>query len=243
MNSNWTDDGRGFVFVSTDNKKRIPEIRRAFLSSSMEIIRFETIALPKHLIPVDPHLLKGKLVFPAIDLRNRVRGLWIANEDGSGLRRLTTPINPDSGDVVNHPPSGDNDPRFSPSGSKAAFMRLVEGHSLWQIYVVDVVTGKEVNLSSQYLSQYQFDAVPEWSGDGERLVFWTVDLKKLTFAITSMRPDGTRRATAPSDSDVFHQSPAFFPGTGSGPDSMIVFSTWTVPKWKLKVMRSFSRFK
>ncbi len=243
VNSNWTDDGRGFVFVSTDNKKQTPEIRRAFLSSSMEIIRFETITLPKHLIPVDPHLLKGKLVFPAVDLRNMVRGLWIVNEDGSGLRRLTTPINPDSGEVVNHPTSGDNDPRFSPSGSKVAFMRLVKGHSLWQIYVVDVATGKEVNLSGQYLSKNQIDAVPEWSGDGDRLVFWTVDFKKVVFTITSMRPDGTRRATVPGDSDVFYQSPAFFPGTGSGPDSIIVFSTWTVPKWKLKVMRFFSKFK
>jgi dipeptidyl aminopeptidase/acylaminoacyl peptidase len=88
VNSNWTDDGKGFVFVSTDNRKRVPEIRRAYLNSKMEIARFSTIRLPKHLVPVDPHLHKGRLVFPAVDLRNMVRGLWIAKEDGSGYGNL-----------------------------------------------------------------------------------------------------------------------------------------------------------
>jgi len=241
VNSNWTDDGRGFVFVSTDNKKRIPEIRRAYLTPSMEISRLETISLPKHLIPVDPHLHRGKLVFPAVDLRNMVRGLWIANEDGSGLRRLTTPRNPESGRVIKHPDSGDNDPRLSPDGSKVAFMRLVKGLSLWRVYVVDVITGKETNLSGRHLSKHQIDAVPEWSSDGQRLIFWTVDIKKVTFKINSMRPDGTKRITFPSDPDVLFQSPAFFPGTGSGQNAKIAFSNWKIAKWKMKVRRLFSK--
>lgn len=207
VNSNWTDDGKGFVFVSTDNKKKIPEIRRAYFTPSMEISRFETISLPKQLIPVDPHLWRGKLVFPAVDLRDMVRGLWISNEDGS----------------------------------KVAFMRLVEGHSLWEIYVVDVATGGETNLSDRYLSKHQMDAVPEWSGDGQRIIFWSVDINKVAFKITSMRPDGTGRLTFPSDDDVFYQSPAFFPGTGSGQNAKIAFSTWRVAKWKLNVRRLFTK--
>ena len=243
VNSNWTDDGKGFVFVSTDNNRRIPEIRRAYLTSSMEVSHFETVNLPEHLIPVDPHLHKGKLVFPAVNLQDFVRGLWIANEDGSGLRQLTTPINPDTGKIVKHPNSGDNDPRFSPSGTKVAFMRLVEGHSLWEIYVIDIASSKETNLSSKHLLPQQIDAVPEWSGDSKQLIFWTADIKNIIFSITTMRPDGTERSTILNNPDIFQQSPAFFPGTGSGPNAKIAFSTWEIPKWKLRAGRLLSKIK
>ncbi len=238
VNSNWTDDGKGFVFLSNDNKQRVPEIRRAYLSSEMEVTHFSTIRLPRYLVPVDPHLHKGRLVFPAVDLRNMVRGLWIANEDGSGARKLTTPRDPRTGNIVKHPQSGDNDPRFSPDGSQVAFMRLVSGRGLWSIHTVDVVTGKEKSLTRKYLSPAQFDAVPEWSGDGNKLIFWTVDLKKVHFSITTIRPDGSQRKTVFSQPYQFQQSPAFFPKTGSGPDAKIAFGFRKVPKWKVKLKRA-----
>ncbi len=241
VNSNWTDDGKGFVFLSNDNKKRVPEIRRAYLDEKMEITHSSTIPLPKYLIPVDPHLHKRRLVFPAVDLRNRVRGLWIANEDGSDLRQLTTPRDPDSGRVVKHPASGDNDPRLSPDGSTVAFMRLVKGNGLWSIYTVDVSTGEETSLTRRYLSPTQFDAVPEWSGDGRKLIFWTVDFKKVEFSITTVNPDGSQRETVFQHPYEFQQSPAFFPNTGSGPNAKIAFGVRKVPKWKLKLRRKLVR--
>ncbi len=238
VNSNWTDDGKGFVFVSTDNKNKVPEIRRAYLNSKMEITHFSTIQLPNYLVPVDPHLHKGHLVFPAVDLRDMVRGLWLANEDGSGVRKLTTPTNPGSGDIVKHPASGDNDPRFSPDGSQVAFMRLVQGNGLWSIYTVDVATGEEASLTRRYLSPTQFDAVPEWSGDGGKLIFWTVDIKKVEFTITTINPDGSQRNTVFSHPYEFQQSPTFFPSTGSGPHAKIAFGFRKVPQWKLKLRRA-----
>ena len=204
----------------------------------MEITSFSTIQLPRHLVPVDPHLHKGRLVFPAVDLRDMVRGLWIANEDGSGLRRLTTPRDPGSGEVVKHPASGDNDPRFSPDGSQVAFMRLVNGNGLWSIYTVDVATGKEMSLTRRDLSPVQFDAVPEWSGDGSKLIFWSVDFKKVQFSITTINPDGSQRSTMFNHPDEFQQSPAFFPNSGSGPNARIAFGFRKVAKWKLKVRRA-----
>jgi dipeptidyl aminopeptidase/acylaminoacyl peptidase len=241
VNSNWTDDGKGFVFLSNDNKKRVLEIRRAYLNSKMEITHFSTIRLPKYIVPVDPHLHKGRLVFPAVDLRNMQRGLWIANEDGSDLRKLTTPRDPDSGKPVKHPDSGDNDPRFSPDGSQVAFMRLVKGKGLWSIYTVDVATGKEASLTRKHLSPTQLDAVPEWSGDGNLLIFWTADIKKVEFSITSLKPNGSKRYTVLKNPYQFHQSPAFFPNTGSGPHAKIAYSVRNVPKWQVKLRRLLSK--
>jgi dipeptidyl aminopeptidase/acylaminoacyl peptidase len=238
VNSNWTDDGKGFVFLSNDNKKRVPEIKRAYLNDEMEITRISTIKLPKHLVPVDPHLHKGRLVFPAVDLRDMVRGLWIANEDGSGARKLTTPRDPESGKIVKHPHSGDNDPRLSPDGSQVAFMRLMKGKGLWSIYTVNVATGVEKSITRRHLSPVQFDAVPEWSGDGSKLIFWTVDFKKIRFSITTTRPDGSQRNTVFSKPYEFQQSPAFFPNSGSGPNARIAFGFRKVPEWKVKLRRA-----
>jgi Tol biopolymer transport system component len=237
VNSNWTDDGKGFVFLSNENKKKIPEIRRAYLNSKMGITRISTIRLPKYLVPVDPHLHKGRLVFPAVDVRDMTRGLWIANEDGSNVRKLTTPRDPGSGKIVKHPQSGDNDPRFSPDGSHVAFMRLVKGNGLWSIHTVNVATGVERSLTRKQLSATQFDAVPEWSGDGRKLIFWTVDLKKVQFSITTIKPDGSQRETAFLKPYEFQQSPAFFPRTGSGPNSRVAFGFRKIPKWKVKLRR------
>jgi dipeptidyl aminopeptidase/acylaminoacyl peptidase len=164
--------------------------------------------------------------------------LWIANEDGSGVRKLTTPRDPVSGEVVKHPASGDNDPRFSPDGSQVAFMRLVSGNGLWSIHTVDVATGVEKSLTRKHLSPVQFDAVPEWSGDGSKLIFWTVDFKKVQFSITTTRPDGSQRNTVFSKPYEFQQSPAFFPKSGSGPNARIAFGFRKVPEWQVKLRRA-----
>jgi Tol biopolymer transport system component len=208
----------------------------------MEVSRTERVVLPEYLVAVDPHLHRGKMVFPAVDLRSMVRALWIVNEDGSNLRQLTHPLHPDSRALVLHPGSGDNDPRFSPDGSEVAFMRLIDGHSLWSIYVVDVASGRERNLSQQYLSEKQMDAVPEWSGDGKLLTFWNVDLNKITFDIVTMRADGSERKIRWHNPDLFQQSPAFFPKSGSGPKARIAYSTQHIAQWKLKVARFLANF-
>ena len=106
---------------------------------------------------------------------------------------------------------------------------------------MDTATGRERNLSQSYLGDEQMDAVPEWSGDGKRLLFWTVDLKKVTFDVVSMKADGSERTKVLSDPSIFQQSPTFFPATGSGPKARIAYSTQRVPAWKLKAAR-FLRF-
>ena len=236
-NSNWTEDGKSFVYLSTDNLKKRPELRRVYLNTKMQIQNTETIQLPDHLIPVDPHLYNGKLVFPAVDVRNMSRGLWIANADGSNVKKLTVPKDPDSGKLLKHPKSGDNDPRLSPDSSKVTFMRLIDGKELWSIYVIDLSNGKETQLTKQPFDNKRMDAVPEWSGDGNKLIFWTVDLKQVAFSITTIKPDGTERKTALHNPYLFFQSPSFFPNTGSDATSKIAFSVWKVPRWKIKLRR------
>jgi hypothetical protein len=117
-------------------------------------------------------------------------------------------------------------------------MRLVNGKGLWSIHTVDVTTGIEKSLTRKYLSPTQLDAVPEWSGDGAKLIFWTVDIKKVRFSITTIKPDGSHRNTVFSQPYEFQQSPTFFPKTGSGQDARIAFGFRKVPAWKVKLRRA-----
>ena len=243
VNSNWIEDGKGFVYVSSDNEKHLPEIRRAYLSDTMLVERTETIKLPEQLVPVDPHLHRGRLAFVAVDLKNMNRGLWIADEDGSNARQLTFPKHPETGRLLKHPHGGDNDPRISPDGSEVAFMRLIDNHALWQVYVLDLASGSERNISAAFLNKSQMDAVPEWSGDGNLLTFWSVDLDEVTFDVVVAQPDGSGRRKVISNPRMFQQSPAFFPGSGSGAKARLAYSTQKVSGWKLRAARLLSWFR
>ena len=80
-------------------------------------------------------------------------GLFIVNADGSDLKRFS--------DVKD-----DDDPEWSPDGSRVAFAR---GGSL---VTIDVETGatKEIIASSKPGAQYVYS--PTWSSDSERIAFF-----------------------------------------------------------------------
>ena len=64
----------------------------------------------------------------------------------------------------------ENNPALSPDGTKVAFHAGDPIDMLsWEIYVLDLVTGEEIQLTDNRV----LDGHPDWSPDGSRLVFGT----------------------------------------------------------------------
>jgi tricorn protease len=110
------------------------------------------ISLPA-LAQADTHLLRyptiarGKVAFSYLG------SIWIADEDGSNVRRLT--VN-QSRDVV---------PRFSPDGSQIAFSSNRAGN--YDVYVVPADGGKPRQLTFHSAD----DMVVGWTPDGKKVLF------------------------------------------------------------------------
>jgi TolB protein len=79
-------------------------------------------------------------------------GIWVIKPGGFGPARLTT--NPN-----------DTVPAWSPDGSRLAFISTRAGN--WELYLVDVATGKETRLTDNAAA----DVAPTWSPDGKQLAF------------------------------------------------------------------------
>jgi tricorn protease len=94
-----------------------------------------------------PTYSKGKVAFSYLG------DLWIANENGSGVLRLT---DNQARDVY---------PRFSPDGSQIAFSSNREGN--YNVYVIPATGGKPRQLTFHSAD----DNVVGWSPDGKRIVF------------------------------------------------------------------------
>jgi Tol biopolymer transport system component len=87
--------------------------------------------------------LAGKITF-----ETRTGGdIYMVNADGSGLRRVTTGL----------------DPTFSPDGARLAYARWDAPHG---IFVFDLSTGQEQRVASANRPRS-----PAWSNDGSKLVF------------------------------------------------------------------------
>ncbi len=228
-NSYWTPDGKALLYVSTNNPGRRPQINRIDLNDNMEIQNITELPVPEYLLPVDPHQVDNLIVFPAINITRKDRGIWIMNADGTNLRQLTYPKeDPEGKDpIAGHKAgTGDNDPKLSPDGSKIAFMRHIKGRYHWHIYVVDVETGEEKDLSAAYipLGYPAVDAMPEWSSDGKLLIYWYVDLKINQRDLYTMKPDGSERKRIPLPRRHFYTDVSFFPGEGSGRKARVILS-------------------
>jgi hypothetical protein len=78
----------------------------------------------------------------------------------------------------------DYDPKWSPDGTRIAYYS-VETDGSWDVYVVDVLSGNEVNLTE---SQGIHDYTPDWSADGARLVFGST--REPGGGLYTMNPDG-----------------------------------------------------
>lgn len=218
-NASWVDGGNGLIWISSDNPKRLPQIMKIDLRTK-KVTRMPT---PDGVACTDPHLVNDVFVFPAVNQTNNP--LYIMAPDGSQSRKLTTP---DVGRVLfggKHSP-GDYDPRISPDGSQVAFMRLY-GSEGWRVYVKDIKTGKEQDLSGEG----SIDTLPAWSSDGKLLVFWHIDKRNLKeMGLYTMKPDGSDRRMIAVPRGYLHGHPAFHPLDGSSGDPRIIYRATKAPQ-------------
>jgi Tol biopolymer transport system component len=220
-NSTWSSDGRFLVWLTTENPQRRPQLRKIDLKTR----KITNIPTPPGLATTDPHVVGNRIVFPVVG--GDAHYLWIMDLDGRNGKRLTFPNFGTSKRAGKHQ-LGDYDPKLSPDGSKVAFMRLY-GKEGWRIFVVDVKTGIERDLSGPH----RIDTLPDWSSDGKRLLFWHIDKKALhRMGLYTMRPDGSDRRMIPLPRGYLHGHPHFFPNSGSSPNAKIIYRATKAPRLK-----------
>lgn len=221
-NSYWTPDSKGLVYMSNDNPdKRTLTLKRI----DLKLRKSETIS-PSSLSWVsDPHQLGNKITFPAADDINGIRAIWEYNLESKKLKRITTPVLYNKGKMVEEPPPGDSDPKWSPDGKMIALTRH-HGDSTFENIVVDLTTGKELSISPRGA----IDVMPEWSSDGKLLVFWHVNMKNFSeIGLYTIKPNGKNRTMIPLPPGYHFKMPAFFPNDGSSPNARIIFTGKYVP--------------
>jgi Tol biopolymer transport system component len=216
-NGDWTPDGKGIIYISTDNPQRSPEIRQIDLQTR-KVARLPT---PAGIKASDPHRVAGKLVFPEKVGGRGADPLWVMNVDGSGARQVTRPPRSSSAPGL----YGDFDPKLSPDGSKVAFMRI-DGGDGWRVMVLDLATGEERSLTPKGVIEWQ----PTWSSDGRLLLFVHLDKQHLKdTGLYTMTPDGKQRTKVPLPPGYLYNHGYFFPGDGSSPKARIIFNATPKP--------------
>ena len=213
-NSYWTPDGKSIIYVSSDN----PEKKGRIYLLDIETRTRKQLSTPDGYDAGDPYTDGTHVVFPA--RKPNVRGghvIHIMNMDGTGFRRLSS--------VPQRQAKGEYDPKISPDGKKVAFMRAGKKGMKGEInlIVTDINTGAESNLSVP--ASNNWDAMPEWSSDGKRLIFWHVNRKEpLKSGLYTITADGSDRRRISLPKGYQYTICSFWPGTGSGPDAKIIFS-------------------
>ena len=88
--------------------------------------------------------------------RDGERGIYVADAEGQDVRRVTSP-----GFAAV--------PSWSPDGKTLAFVRAEEGHAnVWNIWTVDLKSGRETRLTSHAVGQPWGAA---WFPDGRRIAY------------------------------------------------------------------------
>ena len=219
-NANWTPDGKRLLFVTNDRPSHQPGI------SSLDLASYVVTAVPSpdSLELADPHAEAGLVVAAAKEQRGaRLSRIYMVNTSTGATRPISNPAIANLREM--DPPLGDHDPKLSPNGRQVALMRHLDTDD-WAIVVVNLATGAEHNLSGPH----PVDAVPEWSGDGQTLIFWHVERSDLRQSgLYTMRPDGSDRRRIALPHGYFYSMPAFFPGQGSRPDARIIYSAKADP--------------
>lgn len=115
----------------------------------------------------------GKIVFA-----DQFGRLLLINADGTGQTVLTQ-----GGSVI------DNNPVFSPDGSKIAFDR--KSGFKTEIYIINVDGTNPVAVTSGEVQPESLNLDPSWSPDGTRLVFATNRSGSRTLEIWTVKTDGS----------------------------------------------------
>ncbi|HEY9714101.1 MAG TPA: hypothetical protein V6C72_11560, partial [Chroococcales cyanobacterium] len=178
-NSQFTPDGRAIIFASTEQPaagEHQGRICRYELGTGKLSVIDPLPNIKDCLNIADPHAVGDLIVFTALirTANGPLSQLWTMHLDGSRARRLTDPEESLKTVGKAEPPPGDYDPKLSPDGTRVACMRHVSPVN-FDVIIVDVASGKEIDLSAGKRGPQAADAVPEWSADGKLLLFWHVD--------------------------------------------------------------------
>jgi len=87
--------------------------------------------------------------------------------------------------------------------------------------VFDLKIGLENDLSLPGVTE----GLPDWTGDGKKLVFWYLNPKKpQTTKLYVMNPDGSQRKMIPLPRKYRYSHPSCFPNEGSSDKTRIIFA-------------------
>jgi hypothetical protein len=164
--------------------------------------------------------------------------IYVATIDGGNVRRLTTAE------------GIDDQPAWSPDGTRIAFRSIRSGHS--DVWVMGANGTGQTNLTNDYLPATSDESGPAWSPDGTRIAY-SSDIDSYAYGkLWTMRADGSgkqRLLPATVGTDVVDTEASWSPdgtklafrrGTNSDWDVMIVtLSTRAVTRLHMDGLQSY----
>ena len=237
-NPYWIDNTYNFTFLdgaagSTTLPDKI-QIKRGYRDTDMVVTSpVSAVPVASSIFVLDPQQLGGKVVFPGLYDNAGILRASIFTIDASGVldaKTLATVYKGSPASAVVATQANENDPKFSPNGSKIAFMRkintgiAVNDHGFHVFVTSALLTnnatlGTEIDVSDKYLgantqSLFYNDGVPEWI-DEDTLVFFTLNFTDLSAPpnygleqkLFTMKTDGTKRTEIPLPAGYHYSDP------------------------------------
>jgi hypothetical protein len=240
-NNYWIGNLNEFTFLS--GPPSALKIYRAAVDSSMNLVGSPTlIPVPSTIHAIDPqaHLASNKIVYPALYNPGSgfIKGLVLMNlSDSGGITGLTIGSNhsgyPTYCTTGECPEIEENDPKFSPNGSKVAFMRRANQPGNpdrfgFHIFVTSVgaTPGSEVDISYPVLGSdlEKNEGLPEWIDD-DNLIFSTIEIANGSIKsrdVYTMNANGSQRTKIALPSGYFYSD--VFPFTDSNGKARMVLA-------------------
>ena len=236
----WIDNTYNFTFLdgvlgSTTLPDKI-QIKRGYRDSNMlETLPVSAVPVADSILVLDPQQLGNKIVFSGIyDNTGLKRSIFTIDADGNAGsldgKTIATVYGGQPASAVVWTEADENDPKFSPDGSKIAFMRRIYTATLtnnhgFHIFVTSALLtnnatlGTEIDISDKYLQQAQKqspfynDGVPEWI-DETTLVFFTLNATNPTAPdfgleqkLFTMKINGSLRTEIPLPAGYYYSDP------------------------------------
>ena len=144
LDAAWAPDGRRVMYTSDADGRRAIYVRNPDELGATRITYPTDVQTDRH-----PQALGKRIVFTRFDAADNYPSLWVMNDDGRELTRLTRGAEAHS-------------PAPSPGGKRVAFIRSND------VWVVDVETGAVNNLT---MTAEGFELMPAWSPSGKQIAF------------------------------------------------------------------------